>query len=333
MVKYHYALGADDRLIPIDEVTKGNRAKQYTCLGCGGEMEAVLGDKREHHFRHKDDACHRESYLHKLGKRRLRERFYSQEEFIIQYSINYSCDKAETCEFCSKNRDFQCNRQETSTIDLKKQYDTCEEEVVYGNYRADLMLSSKEHPERKPVFLEIHVTNECSTEKRESGIQIIEIDVKEEKDVESLIVESPSIRFYGFEKERKAVRRLSRFCVTRDNKDILRFYTISDDLTCHNVEGNHRDGSIYEVAIQTEDFGNKVERIFEIGLVKAGRAGFHFKCCCLCSFYRKCLKAKQSEDKFVLAQKCKFFHKGLDWGRLDHLWHNYLCHEWKNSEI
>lgn len=329
MVKYHYALDTDDRLIPIDEVTKENRAKFYTCLDCGREMVVVLGDKREHHFRHKGDTCSRESYLHKLGKRRFKERFYSQEKFIIQYSVEYYCDQAEKCKFWLGS---WCNRRETKEIDLKKLYDICEEEVVYGGYRADLVLSSKEHPERKPIFLEIHVTKECSIEKKESGIQIIEIDVKEEKDVESPIVESPSIRFYGFEKVRKAEREFARFCVTRDSNSILRYYCALDGLTCHNLEDNHRDGSTYEVAIPTEEIGSRVDRIIEIGLVKAAPAGFHFRCCDICSRSRYCIRTNQI-DSFALAQKCKRFHNGLDWRRLHFSWHNYPCHEWKRNEI
>lgn len=50
-------------------------------------------------------------------------------------------------------------------FDLKKNFDTCEEEVTYKGYRADLMLSSMEHPEREPIFFEISVTHDCEVEK------------------------------------------------------------------------------------------------------------------------------------------------------------------------
>ena len=85
MRKYHYAIDQDDHLIHIDEVTSEDRDNNhYHCVGCGEEMSPVLGDIRDHHFRHKKVHCSRESYLHKLCKRKLKERFDSQKEFIIK---------------------------------------------------------------------------------------------------------------------------------------------------------------------------------------------------------------------------------------------------------
>ena len=93
MITFHNATDADGHIIHIDEVTRENRAEHYYCVGCGEEMSAVLGDKREHHFRHKEAHCSWESYLHKLGKKRLKERFDSQKEFIIKYFVEHHCDK------------------------------------------------------------------------------------------------------------------------------------------------------------------------------------------------------------------------------------------------
>ena len=80
MIRFHNAKNQDGHIVQINEVTNENRAKHYYCVGCGGEMSAVLGDKRDHHFRHKEAHCSWESYLHKLGKLRLKERFELRKE-------------------------------------------------------------------------------------------------------------------------------------------------------------------------------------------------------------------------------------------------------------
>lgn len=53
MIKFHEAKDSKGALIDIKEVTKENRVSQYYCIGCGEEVYPVLGNKREHHFRHK----------------------------------------------------------------------------------------------------------------------------------------------------------------------------------------------------------------------------------------------------------------------------------------
>ena len=47
MITFHNATDADGHIIHIDEVTRENRVEHYYCVGCGEEMSAVLGDKRE----------------------------------------------------------------------------------------------------------------------------------------------------------------------------------------------------------------------------------------------------------------------------------------------
>jgi len=72
MIKYHNASDTSGTIITIDKVTPENRASmQFLCLGCGEEMEAVLGKEREHHFRHKDKGnCNPETYLHRLNPKK-----------------------------------------------------------------------------------------------------------------------------------------------------------------------------------------------------------------------------------------------------------------------
>ena len=98
MIQFHHALDATGNIININEITQENRAKCYYCIGCGAEMSAVLGEKRQHHFRHKEAHCSWESYLHKFGKKKLKEKFDTQKEFIISYYVEFTCEKAADCQ-------------------------------------------------------------------------------------------------------------------------------------------------------------------------------------------------------------------------------------------
>ena len=93
MIQFHNATDTDDKIININDVTRDNRAEHYFCIGCGKEMSAVLGEKREHHFRHKEDTCSWESYLHQLGKKLIKQRFETSTEFIVRFSLQHYADK------------------------------------------------------------------------------------------------------------------------------------------------------------------------------------------------------------------------------------------------
>ena len=316
MITFHNAIDADGHIVHIDEVTRENRAEHYYCVGCGEEMSAVLGDKREHHFRHKEAHCSWESYLHKLGKMRLKERFDTQKEFIIKYYVEYRCDKSKGCKLEPIYKDQKCNRREQVAIDLKKLFDTCEEEVTYKGYRADLMLSNKEHPEREPIFLEISVTHDCEPEKLSSGIQIIELKIVDEKDVLRPLVEEDSLfgrsnpqqpydfntlpptRFFNFKRIFETARPLERFWVAPDDKGILRGYFTQDKLTCRNVNDNHREDSLYEVAIPSEVLVNNCKpNLYEFGMMKAIQSGIDVRHCDICDKRIRCFLTFNEEFK------------------------------------
>lgn len=309
MIKFHNAADNDGHVININEVTREKRASKYYCIGCGSEMSAVLGDKREHHFRHKGAACSWESYLHKLGKRKLKERFETNDNFTIGYFIEHVCEKSKDCklEFIYSNQN--CNRRELHRVNLKELYDTCQEEVTYKGFRADLMLSHSKYPEREPVFIEISVTHDCEQEKLSSGIEIIELKITNENDAlclleekESLFIDTesenpylygdlPSIRFYNFQRRFITKRPLQRFWISSKDKGILQGYcNIQDNLNCQDVTTNHREDSIFEVAIPSEISINQQRcNIFEFGMMRALKRDFDIKHCCFCANYNTCV--------------------------------------------
>lgn len=314
MVRFHNAADSEGRIIEIKDVTKENNTKQYFCIGCGTEMSAVLGDKREHHFRHKGDACSWESYLHKLGKKILKERFYKQKVFEIGYFVENVCEKSNDCKlgYIYSNK---CNGKYLCHVDLKKLYDTCEEEVSYKGFRADLMLSHSEHPEREPIFLEISVTHDCEQEKIESGIRIIELKVNNEYDVlcpleekDSLFIDTLSvnpylyktshpIRFYNFERIFKTKRPLLRFFVSRGNGGIFHANVIQDGLSCQDVKTNHRKDSVFEVAIPAEILINGQKcNIGEFGMMRASKNNVDVKHCYFCERHKSCICTSNVEE-------------------------------------
>lgn len=317
MIKYHNAIAQNGQIVHIDDVSKENRDKHFYCAGCHSEMIPVLGDVREHHFRHKGKICSKETYLHQLGKKLLKERFDTQKEFVIKYYGNLYCDKTENCKLLSIGKNIKCNHKRLFTMDLKKEYDTCEEEVNYNGYYPDLKLSSKEHPNRNPLFIEISVTHDCEQTKIHSDIQIIEIKIDNEEDLSLPLVEEdnmllqldndnpyefyetlPPVRFYNFQRQIDKERPLDRFWVSRDEKGYLRGNTKWYDLNCKNVENSHRDDSLFEVAIPSEILydGSKPD-LYSFGMAKAIHAGISVKDCSFCLRYNFCIITIKKTDK------------------------------------
>lgn len=324
MITYHHATDTKGHIVHIDDVTKENRSYHYYCVGCGGEMTAVLGDKREHHFRHKEAHCSWESYLHKLGKTKLKQKFDTQKEFVIKYYVEYRCNISDECKLGHIFKDNKCNiRRELIKRDLKKEFDTCEEEVTYKGYRADLMLSSKEHPEREPIFLEISVTHDCNPEKLKSGIKIIELKITEENDVLHPLVEKyalfgsanheypydskalPPIRFFNFERTFDISRPLERFWITKDEKGILHGHCEQDSLNCRNILCNHQEDSMYQITIPSEVIIHKRKpNVFEFGMMKAINAGIDIRHCGICDkIYQHCLLINVEEENKDTGEK------------------------------
>lgn len=230
MVQYLYAKNTIDELVDISDITPENRTK-FFCPSCGNEMSAVLGNYKEHHFRHKGDSCSYESYLHRISKLLLKWKFDHNPSFDISYWVTQGCDR-EPCPL----RDSKCDSQSVlHKINLKEHYDLCEIEGSYNGFRADLKFSSSKNPEAKPLFIEIAVSHACTPKKISSGINIIEISVTNERDALLPIVEDRAqeegmqktdiilsqqtkgkFRFYNFERRIFPQRQLSRFLVVNN---------------------------------------------------------------------------------------------------------------------
>ena len=126
--------------------------------------------------------CSGETYLHKLGKRIIKERFYNSEHFNISYPVTIACDNS-ACAL----RHERCKEDNLPhEVNLKEIYDTCKEEVSINGFVADLLLSSSKNPNIPPILIEICVSHACEEEKRNSGLKIIEIKIKDETDLDKI---------------------------------------------------------------------------------------------------------------------------------------------------
>ena len=212
-IKYQFALDEDGNLISINDITQENRKQHtYKCIACGNELlpRAIGSKARRPHFYHKElVTCSGETYLHKLTKLSIMEKFFFSDKFEIAYPIETSCNNS-NCQL----RNRHCKEYNNSyTIDLKKYYDTCQEEVAIKGFVADLLLTSSQHPELEPILIEVCVSHSCEPEKRDSGLKIIEMKIKNEEDIRKLylancIQEYPSysmdkamdVEFIGFKR-------------------------------------------------------------------------------------------------------------------------------------
>lgn len=325
---HRYAVDEQGNTIYIKDVTLETRHNKFYCMNCDGEMIPVLGQEREWHFRHKVDtpSCSYESYIHKIGKEKLKERFYNQETFPVSYFIEYTCTKSNKCPFKEKLPNQKCNKRDKRTIDLKQIYDTCEEEKTYKGYRADLMLTHSKHPEQEPLFIEIAYKHDCNQKKLASDIQIIEVKVNSDKDFKMSFNErelmymdfssndpyiygdKPPVRFYSFPRQADYSISLSRFIVFKTEKGTTEGLVLPQKVSCQEYEPYQSPIVYYELATSEEILKHeKRENLYAFGMAMAIKNGYPVKHCLYCQRYHKggCYKDAtiQYENKLTGVKK------------------------------
>lgn len=301
-IKHSYVFDKAGKLIHISEVTPENRYdREFFCIQCGERMLPRLGNSRRHHFYHAiETSCDGESYLHKLAKILLKERFDNSDSFPIEFRRTLSCVNSEICPFCSN----QCVEDRYESFDLKDYYDTCQEEQSVGDYVADLLLSDSTGRYSQSVLIEILVTHRCVQEKVDSGLKIIEIPVKSEEDIMNIISsplrEMSEAYFHGWEKEpdgnarfygmgRKSSKKtelisryISRFVLFENGSMYVSNY---DDLpSCSELHNKRNRNSVLELNVDADLLAPVSP--YELGIVKAIDLGFNVKSCTLCKYHR-----------------------------------------------
>ena len=134
-----------------------------------------------------------------------------------------------------------------------------------------------------------HVSFSYNDEKDEDNEEVLQ-DIMEKPFLTD--IGNGIVRFYNFKKVTPIIT-LDRIWISNDKDDVLRAYIAingKDGLNCHNVENNHRQDSIYEIAVPSDIRigGTKLDTGL-FGLIKAVDSGFDLKYCDLCIHYNYCM--------------------------------------------
>lgn len=353
---HRYAVDENGKTVCIKDVTNKTRYNKFYCKNCGEEMIPVLGKVRDKHFRHKviNPSCSYESYIHKIGKEKIMERFYTQESFLASYYTEYSCSKTNICHFKEKLDNLKCNMRERQTIDLKHLYDTCKDEKYYKGFCADLLLTHSEHPEREPILIEIAFTHDCDKEKVDSGIRIIEIKVNDDMDFsmpfeeqETMFMDftannpyaynaAPPVRFYNFPRQKYFSIPLSRFVVYRTKEGTIEGFVLPQKTNCQDFENEHIHIVDYEL-VASEEIMEQERRnnIYLLGLTMAIKKGYPVKHCVLCRRHFKgsggCIIKRiqdYKDEKTGKRNQCaiKVYTSTLNYNQIDKAAISAKCH-------
>ena len=305
-IKYSYCVDEDGNLVHIKDITDATRhARKLYCLQCGQEMVANLCKVKSDYFSHKaDTACDGESYLHKLAKRKIKEKFDTSTHFPIVFIRNVPCSEAKHCPCMD---DFYCmTKHEPVPSDLKLCddkviYDTCQEEVMCGEFRPDLLLTYSLKSEREPVFIVIYKTHKSDDEKLESKYKIIETHkLTSEYDIEDIInngfVEGQNCELHNFNPKLPLIRSekipIDRFVMFKSGSVIVH-RALDYIVYCDKINERVNPGSVIELNLRERhiDVWGQSElegtlNSYEKGLVYLLKKGFNIRNCILCKFYR-----------------------------------------------
>lgn len=291
---YRYALDKNGRLVHVSEVNELNRHDGYRCVSCGCELTPALGHKNKHHFRHKTDACSYESYIHKVWKQFIKEEWDRRPHLYVSYMVECSCDKVSTCKLRDTKTQKCSSVRVKETIDLKKEYDTCEIEGTYRGYRADILLTNSKDPDTIPAFIEICYKHPCEEEKQNAGIRIVELKVTDDNlCLPQELNEGPvsisdaglsSVVLYGFVHKRQIEQNIKRFYVYQDENGINHGKEDEKTVSCQCLD-EHRQDSMMEIFIDENVAKRLRSSIYGFGIRVADKYDIKIRHCRRCRFF------------------------------------------------
>lgn len=309
----HYALDENQNLVNIKEAVKNQK---YFCPSCKSEMILKQGNIRKHHFAHKIENCSYDKYLHSIAELMIANWFKNSDKINLSISCYDKCNKYKDCAIFNE---YFCTKLNYQTHNLKTYYKECKTEYKYNNFIADIFC---EHT-KSPIFIEIYVTHECSQEKKNSGIKIIEIKIDSEEDILNIInsqelQESEKIKLYNFRcgenLTNKFSRNIQKFIIYKSGKCY-----IEKQLNCKNYNDTRK--GVYEISTVYDDcipyFLNS-GGFYNIGKAMAYKNGYLKRDCLLCKWqnrdsfddafcilYKKCGNPKYCNDNNAL--ECSMF--------------------------
>ncbi|MCM1317782.1 MAG: competence protein CoiA [Bacteroides sp.] len=318
-MEQHFAVSKDGILTDIK--TAHESPEDFYCPHCHCKMIKKCGAIRSWHFAHdfhnaNEDQknCTNETYLHGYAKLRIKQWFDESQSIILNFAESTICPHHDVCQL--KSSAYDCKIILPHQTDLKKVFTSCEIEqtVNVGNkeFRADLLLTG---PNVNSLLIEIFVTHECSEEKKESDLKIIEFYITSEEDVEYIIshdiTTSENVKFYGIDITNKD-----------DGSNIPQKY--------NNIQKFifYKSGKIFTTSLNCQE-AYKRKGVFEVifaphiqidkgllsvyGLLLAQEYGFNPKNCCICKHFssnenkRLCIKNNMSIKNGADALTCSDF--------------------------
>ena len=317
----HFALDQDNNIVDIKNTVDNNK---YFCPSCNTEMILKRGQIRQWHFAHKTDKCSYDKYLHSIATRMIADWFNKSKSIKLTLNVKNKCSQYKKCKIY--NEDY-CSIPITKSFDLKKFYHKCIIEHKYNNFIADIYCEHK----TAPIFIEIYVTHECSFEKKNSGIRIIELQIKSEEDIMNIInssdlIENPNIKLYNFKRPEDMTYDTKQYIQKYILYHSLKSYVDKNLYTCKNYDKIRK--GIYEISIPYDDcipLFIDCGFFYMVGQSMAYSAGYLKKSCTLCRWqavndmtdepaicklYKKCGNPKYCMDNE--SAKCSMFKENTN---------------------
>ena len=300
---YQYALTKNEKLIDIEKLTKENKDEnEYVCISCGEKLIPKLGDINAHHFAHLDsNICSRETYLHKLGKLIFLTHYLDCLENKQEYNIEYQFTKE--CKHFFQKYKKSCTYQEEQSFNLIDLFPQIKYQEKEGDFIPDLLLIDKNN--KNKIFIEIFVSHRVTYEKIASKNRIIEICIKDEKDVElirqpTLSYKDPRITFYNIQQKTVEGKcegqcKKSHRIIYLNNEGVIN----TDTITLNELENE----SILNFYILTDqdDYNNDLYKFFSASCAKKN---LPVRNCNICS-YHMLDKYKQRKDEPIYCKNLK----------------------------
>ena len=183
-IQYPYAYDENNNRVFIEDIDKSTRrVHQYHCPDCEGKMKPRLVEHNAWHFAHDHHKCGLESYIHKMAKQILCDRFNNPLiPFRIRMTIARPCKQAD---YCKLEKEHSCiNWKSNKEYELTQYYRaTAQEEASFNDspmgkaFRPDVLLCGN-GGSRKDIFLEVFYKHKTEAEKIELGERIIEFRLK-----------------------------------------------------------------------------------------------------------------------------------------------------------
>lgn len=222
-MKNRYALNSNNDVVHINEINKVDR-QLFSCCNCGDRMIARKGNINTHHFAHKTTSCSYESYLHRVAKLKF---FLAYSKCLVKkipFTLEYYVDKH--CNSCREELLIDCYfENSTRRYNLTQTFDKITIEKGIDGFIADVLLESSKSPDK--LLIEFAVKHYRSTEKKQSGLRIVEIAIDSGSDLEALSengIHFNNIRYklYNFKKKQVTDSFIKPF----DCKNRFHFFSI-----------------------------------------------------------------------------------------------------------